>query len=163
MKKVLPYFVLAVTMFIALSAAGDEKPWLDPDKCIFCQQLTKHEGLLDHMTCEHHAISRGHLMVTVVDPEYREAYIEAEKAMEQIGTDMAQGKIDPTKVYMCGSCEAYGELIMSGAVIEQIPTKAGDIVLVTSDDPDVLKKIKAYGHRWEEELAKMEQNTAGEE
>lgn len=163
MKKALPYLLLAVTMLIALAAAGDEKPWLDPDKCIFCQQLTKHEGLMDHMKCEHHDISHGHLMVTTVDPEYREAYVEAEKAMEQIGMDMAQGKIDPTKVYMCGSCEAYGGLIMSGALIEHIPTKVGDIVLITSDDPDVLKKIKDYGRRWEEELAKTEQKTEGEE
>ncbi len=98
-------------------------------------------------------------MATVVDPKFRPDYIEAQKAMEQIGMDMAQGKIDPTRVYMCGSCEAYGNLLMSGAIVEHIPTKFGDIVLVTSDDTDVMKKIKAYGRRWAEETAKMEQKT----
>ncbi len=163
MKSSPLYLMLAVMLLIAVTAVGDEKPWIDLDKCVFCQQLTKHDGLLDHMTCEHHEISNGHLMATVVDPEFRPAYVEAQKAMEQIGMDMAQGKIDPTKVYMCGSCEAYGNLLMSGAIIEHIPTKFGDIVLVTSDDPAVMKKIKAYGRRWTEEMAKMEQKTGGEE
>lgn len=163
MKSSPLYLMLAVMLLIAVTAVGDEKPWIDLDKCVFCQQLTKHDRLLDHMTCEHHEISNGHLMATVVDPEFRPAYVEAQKAMEQIGMDMAQGKIDPTKVYMCGSCEAYGNLLMSGAIIEHIPTKFGDIVLVTSDDPAVMKKIKAYGRRWTEEMAKMEQKTGGEE
>jgi hypothetical protein len=163
MKKISSYFMFAVMILIAVSALGDEKPWIDVDNCIFCQQITKHEGLWDHMTCEHHEISNGHLMVTVVDPEFRSAYVESQKAMEQIGMDMAAGKIDPTKVYMCGSCEAYGNLLMSGAIVEHIPTKFGDIVLVTSDDPVLMKKIKAYGRRWEEEMAKKENTPSGEE
>lgn len=163
MKTASLVLAVAVMLLIAVGAAGDEKPWFDLDKCIFCQQLTKHTGLLDHMACEHHEISNGDLIATVVDPEFRPAYVEAEKAMEQIGMDMAQGKIDPTKVYMCGSCEAYGGLLMSGANIEHIPTKLGDIVLLTSDNPDLVAKIKEYGRRWNEEMAKMGQKTGDEE
>ncbi len=163
MKTASLYLVAAITLLFAVSIAGDEKPWIDLENCIFCQQISKHEGLIDHMTCEHHEISNGHLMATVVDPEYRPAYVEAQKAMEQTGMDMAQGKLDPTKVHMCGSCEAYGSLLMSGAIVEHLPTKFGDIVLLTSDDMNVVKKIKAYGRRWAEEMAKQKQKTDGGE
>jgi len=162
MKKAISFFAFTVVALIAISAVGEDKPWIDTDKCIFCRQLTLHEGLMDHMSCEHHDIANGHLMATVVDPEYRPAYIKAQKAMEQIGMDMAQGKINPTEVYMCGSCEAYGGLIMSGVIIEHIPTGFGDIVLLTSDDRDVLTRIKEYGRRWAEEIAKLEAGTDAE-
>lgn len=163
MKKASMFLAFAAVLLLAVTVAGDEKPWVDMDKCVFCRHLTKHPGLLDHMTCEHHEISNGHLMATVVDPEFRAAYVESQKAMEQVGMDMAQGKIDPTTVYMCGSCEAYGSLLMSGADIEHITTGFGDIVLLTSDDPDLVGKIKEYGRHWTEEMAKMEQKTGDKE
>ena len=163
MKKSAWCFLLAVTMLVAITAVGDEKPWFDMEKCAFCGQLTKHPGLLDHMTCEYHEVSNGYLMVTVVDSEYRPAYIEAEQAMEKLGADMTSGKVDPTTVYMCGSCEAYGGLMMSGANIEHIPTRLGDIMLITSDKPDVIAAIKEYGRRSTEEMAKLEQKAGKEE
>jgi len=154
MKKVLwRGLPIAIVVMAAIAFAGD-KPWLDMEKCAFCRTLTEDPRLLENMTWEHHEISDGYLTVTMVEPEYHDSYIEAQKAMQKVGDELAQGK---GGIYMCGHCRAYGNLMMSGADIEHVSTALGDIVLITSDKPEIIAMIKDYGNRSKEEMARLEQ------
>ena len=132
--------------------AQTEKPWFDNANCSFCQFLTKDPKLMENMSWEHLDISNGLLIVTVVNPEFRKPYLEAMEGMSKLGDEMMAGKKDVT---MCGHCEYYGKLMMSGAKFEYVEAKAGDIVLLTSDNPEILKMIKEFGQRTRDETAKL--------
>lgn len=150
--------LLGLLVFVASTALAQEKPaaeksWFDMANCSFCKNLVKDTMLLKNMTWNHYDISNGVMAVTTVKPEYKAAYLEAMKAMEQVGEDMATGKI---QVQMCGHCENYGKLMMSGSKMEYVPTEVADIVLITSDKPEIVEMIKKFGQRNREELAKWE-------
>ncbi len=150
LRRLLPVMILLMT---AIALTGDQ-PWFDMENCAFCRQLTKDPLLLDNMTWELHEISNGVLTVTMVEPEFRASYVEAQKEMKRVGDELAQGKQD---IHMCGHCETYGRLMMSGAKTEHVSTSMGDISLITSDKPELIAMIKQYGKRTMEELAKMDQ------
>ena len=141
---------------VSAISAQTEKPWFDNANCSFCQFLTKDPKLMENMTWEHHDISNGLLVVTTVKPEFKKSYLEAMGGMEKLSQEMMAGKQD---VKLCGHCEYYGKLMMSGAKFEHIAAKAGDIVLITSDNPDVLKMIREYGQRTRDEMAKLEKKS----
>jgi len=162
MKKttVLAILVLAVGVVVAAfaeeGAKTSETPWFDMENCAFCKHLLKDPKLLENMIWEHHDISNGLLMVTTVKPEYKKSYQEAMQAMMDLGQKLEKGEVDMKDIKMCGSCQHWGMLEKMGAKFEHVQGKTADIVIMTSDDPEVVKKIKEYGRRSREELAKME-------
>ncbi len=149
--------IMAVAFLALLGLAGiaftDEPAWFDMDNCSFCQELTREPGLLDNMTWEHHNISNGVITVTTVAPKFEEAYLKSQQAMEKVAAKLAAGEEGVT---MCGHCKSYGELMMAGAKIEHVAASKADILLITSDNPDIVTKIHKYGDRNREEMAKME-------
>jgi hypothetical protein len=152
-KPIIMAVAFAAFLGLAGIAFSEEPAWFDMDNCSFCQELTREPGLLDNMTWEHHNISNGVITVTTVDPEFEEAYIKSQKAMEEVAAKLASGEGGVT---MCGHCKYYGELMMAGAKIEHVAASKADILLITSDDPETIKKIHKYGDRNREEMAKME-------
>ncbi len=145
---------LACVILIGLAATAEEKPWFDLEKCIFCKNLLADgQDLTKHMTWENHMISNGAVQVYTVEPEYHDAYIKANEAMEKIGMEMAQGK--HMDAYMCGSCQAYGTLMMKGVKFDMVHAKGADIMVISSDNPEVVKEIQAYTQKNIDELAKM--------
>lgn len=145
--------VAAVVLILGIGVSGQEKPWFDMENCSFCKPLLEEPGLLDNMIWEHHDISNGLLAITIVAPGFEKAYQKAMESMQKVAQDMAQGG---KSVEMCGHCQYYGMLMMSGAKLEPVKTGAGDIMLITTDKPEILEKIREYGRRNREELAKME-------
>ena len=152
-SKLMIAVIIAIMLFASMLIA-DDKPWFDMENCSFCQNLTKDPDLLKNMTWEHYDIDNGIMTVTTVKPESKAAYLEAQKAMEAVAESMQQGNMD---VKMCGHCEYYGMLMMSGAKIQHVDAGVADIVLMTSDDPELVKKIKFYASKNREELAKWEE------
>lgn len=150
--RILAAIIPAVLIICSVSATADEKPWFDMENCSFCKTLTAEPGLMDNMTREYHNISNGALGLTMVTPEFREAYLTAQKKMEELGKELAAGSAD---VQMCGFCEAYSGLMMLGAKPEVIETRAGWITLLTSDKPEVIEKIQQMSKRTMDEMAKM--------
>ena len=157
--KRLSIFVIALCLLVVVALAAEEKPWFDLEHCDFCKHLTTDPGLLDHMTWQHYNISNGALSVTTVSPEYKDSYLKAQQMMEETGKEMMEGK----PVNMCGSCEAYGQLMMDGVKFEHISTNVGDIVLMTSDKPELIEKIHAFAQKNNEELKKWEKVQKGQE
>ncbi|MFH1373610.1 MAG: hypothetical protein ABII79_07440 [bacterium] len=155
MKKVtlLAVLVLAVGL---IAYAGEEAQWFDMENCAFCSNMCKNPELIDHMIWEHHNIANGMLSITTVEPEFKAPYTEAMDAMKKLGEAMEVGKVDMAELKLCGACQHYGTLEAAGAKSEYIFGEAADIFLMTSDDPELVKKIQEYGQRNNDEMAKME-------
>jgi hypothetical protein len=147
--------IIPAVLFMFSASVAEEKPWFDMENCSFCKTLTEDPGLLDNMTWEHHDIANGALSLTMVNDEFKESYLKAQKKMEKLGMEMAGGKAE---VHMCGHCEAYGGFMMLGAKFEVVESGAGWIILMTSDKPEVIKKIHEFAQRNRDELAKMEKS-----
>ena len=152
MKSVRFAVALAVVVAIAAFVVAQDKPWFDMEKCAMCTTLSSQPGLLEHLGWEHYKISNGLMSVTTCPEEYKETYKKAQEAMMAVQEKMKAGE----KVYLDGFCTTYGELMMAGAKREQIETPTGNIVLITSNDPKVIKKIQDFAQRTMDELAKME-------
>lgn len=145
MKKVgtLLAAVALCAMIAPQIGAEEEAAWFDPHNCGICKNFTKEEGLMEAVEWEAHVIANGMLSVASVPAEFEEAFARAHKGIEETVKRMQGG--EPTK--MCGFCMSYGALMMAGAKVEQIQTKAGHIGLVTSDNPEVVAKIHAHAKR----------------
>ena len=164
MKKVTLLAVLVLSVGLAVAAFAQEAakeavetPWFDMENCAFCKHLMKDPKLLENMAWEHHDVSSGLLCITTVKPECQKSYQEAMGAMMDLGQKLDKGEVDIKDIKMCGSCQHWGMLEEMGAKFEHVQGKGADIMLMTSDKPEVVKKIKEYGQRSREELAKMEE------
>ena len=157
--------ILAIALLFvgtALLVAADqakepgEAMWFDLENCAFCKHLTKDPQLMQNMSWEHHDISNGVVTITVVKPEFKKAYKEAEAAMMELGKKMEAGEVNPAEVKMCGHCQHYGKLVAMGAKMEHVQGKYADVTLMTSDKPELVKEIKGFAQRNRDEMAKME-------
>lgn len=146
--------VLVAPQFVA----EDEQPWFDIHNCAICKNLSKEKGLMEHVQWEAHVIANGMLTVATVPPEYEEAFKRSHDGMLATVQKLQTGE----PMHLCGFCMSYGKLAMAGARMEDIPTKAGHIGLVTSDDPDVVAMIHEHAERTIAEAATWEaQRKAG--
>lgn len=150
--------LLGTAVFVGAdqAPAPGEAPWFDLENCAFCKHLTKEPQLMHNMKWEHHDLSNGAVTITVVKPQFRAAYMEAGTAMEDLAKKMETGEVNPADVRMCGSCQYYGKLMMMGAKFEYVQSDLADLVLITSDKPEVVKEIKVYAQRNRDEMAKWE-------
>jgi hypothetical protein len=148
----------AVAMLCGVSNAGPAEPaWFDMQGCAFCKNLAKDPNLLKNMTWEHYDISNGVVTITTVKPEFKKSYNEAWTAMMDLGQKLQTGELTPAQVPMCGHCQAYGKLIMMGAKTEAVRGSQADVEIMTSDNPEVVKEIKAWAQRDRDEMTKMQQ------
>lgn len=143
--------VLIGILVMSLAAISSEGTWFDLEDCSMCKNLTAEKGLLEHMEWETHLIHNGMLSVTVVDPEYTEAFKRAMANMEETGTKLMNGE----QMYLCGFCTSYGGLHMAGATMEDVKTDLGLISLITANDSKTIEMIHKHGQRTIDEYAKM--------
>ena len=152
-KKIPLLFGLTALVVLSLPAAfaAQDAPWFDLEKCSMCMSMSAEEGLMEHMEWENYVVTNGMMSVTVVDPDYQEAFMRSMVAMEETGQKLMTGE----QMYLCGFCQSYGAIHMGGATFENIETKFGYINLVTSDDPAMVKKIKEHAETTIAEYEKM--------
>ena len=144
---------MAVLALAAVSAGAQDTPWFDLVNCGFCKNLAAQEGLLEHMKWENFVIGTGMISVTTVEPGWEDKYKAAMAGIEDAAKRFQAGERFP----LCGMCTAYGMIKATGKVKEEgFSTKAGDIFVMTSTDPDVIAKIQANAQRTIDEYAKME-------
>jgi len=157
-RNVMLLGIIVVAAAASAAVAGDhptktESGWFDLENCVFCKNMMEDPGLLPHMTWENHKIANGMLQIFTVTPEYAESYAKCMQAMETVGNDMMNGKVNPMEAKMCGSCAAYGQLMMAGAKMENVKGDAADCALMTSEDPAVVAKIHEFCDRNNKEMA----------
>ena len=149
-KKMSSMLVLAVILIATAFGIAGEKPWLDMQNCEFCKPWLAN-GLMKEMTHEQLPISNGVVCVSSV-PEKRFAeYKKTSEMMNEIGKRAAAGE----KIQMCGSCEAMGSFFMRGAKMEEVWTKNGSIMLLTSTDPAIVAEMHKWAQKNDEEFDKM--------
>ncbi len=161
MRKTLVALLVVMICMSAVAIAeqhetADAGPWFDMENCDFCRHLLEHDKLLDNMTWEYHKISDGIVGITAVQPEYKDAYMKAQKAMQAVGVDMMTGKVNPKDVKMCNHCKAYGKLMESGAKFDVVHGDAAEVVVITSEKPEVLAMINNYADKTMAGLKEME-------
>jgi hypothetical protein len=152
MKTFVTVFVACLCLGLAVAEAGDT-PWFDLENCVMCKNISGEDGLWENLTWETHLITNGMMSLTVVDSEYEEAYEKAKKGMQATGQELQSGK----QMHLCGFCMSYGSLIMSGANMEAVETKAGEILLVTATDDAVVEQIQTHAKKTMEEYEKLHQ------
>jgi hypothetical protein len=141
---------LAALMIAGATTAG-ELGWFDMANCAMCKNISSHEGLMENITWEQHPISNGVVSVTTVDAKYIESYRSCHADMVETSMKMQQG----TPMEMCGSCTELGNCMKKGIGMEYVKTSTGDVWIMTSDKPELVKEIQAWAARNKEEKAKM--------
>lgn len=150
-KAMLLVSVVAVLAVVAgFASAEEETPWFDLHNCAMCKSLSSEEGLLESMQWETHMIENGALSITIIPEAKVEAFERAHKKMEETGMKLQSGE----KMHLCGFCQSYGTLMMSGAKIENVAGQAARVSLMTSSDPAVVEKIQAHAKKTIEEYKK---------
>jgi hypothetical protein len=123
----------------AARVSNTAAPWFDFKNCAMCKCMAD-EGLMDHVKCETHVIDNGMLMFASIPADKKAAFEKCEKEMKAVAEKLKSGE----KVALCGFCQSYGELMKAGAKEQDVVTAAGHIHLLTSDKPDVVKKIHEH-------------------
>jgi len=129
--------------------------WFDFENCVFCKNLIEDPGLLPHCTWENFKIENGAMNIMTIEPAYKESMEKANAAMNRIGMEIQSGKRNPMTEKMCGSCQQWGMLMGSGVEMEQVKGEAAEVTLMTSEDPQLVKRLHELVDRNNEEMAIM--------
>jgi hypothetical protein len=162
MKAVLSIAALALTALAAGSGwAGDEGSWFDLENCAMCKHLMTDPAMMENLGWENHLTMNGMMSVTIYRTEGAKAYFaDASTKMEEVGQKLMAGEQMP----LCNYCQSFGKLLMTGKVtLEEFETETGQIMLVSSDDPAVVKMIHEHGQHTIDEFAKYESGEAAAE
>lgn len=147
--------LLTATLFVFTAAANDE-PWFDLEKCGFCKAMAGQPGLLDHMKTEYHETKTGIVSVTYIDKEYEPAFAKAQVSMRQVVADKMAGK----PVVACKHCTAIGEFYGMGITPETVKSEKCIIVIYSSADPAAVTKLQDFSKKSNEALAEMAKKKA---
>ena len=153
MSRILIALTLVLALAVGVSVAGDdskttELAWFDMQNCDMCKSMPME--LYASMTWEQHPISNGIVSVTTVTEEALPTYRKGHANMMATGEKLMSGEMT-----LCGSCTAFGACLMKGATYEYVETKNGDLMIVTSDDEEVVAELKTWATKNKEEMAKM--------
>jgi hypothetical protein len=135
--------LLPLVLLVTPSMAEEEMAWFDLEKCAICSKLDAEKGLMESLDWEAYVISDGMLSITVVPKAYEEALLRAAEHMEASLKELESGEPKP----ICGFCRSYGALVLAGAQVEEIDTRAGHVSLITSTDPAVVAAIHEHARQ----------------
>lgn len=142
--------IVMAACFVAIGA--EEKPWYDMKNCEFCKPWSIPE-MTKNCVYDQVETANGVLMLVQFPESFRPKYQAASAEMDALSKKAATG----APVKMCGSCEAMGSLIMKGMKMEELPTKFGVAMLLTSNDTALVADIHKWARRNAEEEQKMKQ------
>ena len=146
---------MALSIFVSTGMAQDqEDKWFDMENCGFCQVFAAQEGLMEHMQWEIHELENGFLNVTIVPDEMEDVWSDIEEGMQKAAMKMQEGG----EAKLCQHCTAYGEFVTSGCSMQELNTIGGRIAIVTSDDPDMIAKLKKHARKTREAWKAMREH-----
>lgn len=126
-------------------------PWFDMENCEICKCLSAHKGLMESVKWETHLLDNGSISIAVVPDDMKPTYVKAMKDMDKEIARVDAGE----NVKCCGYCMGMGELISAGAHEQKVSTAGGELVILTSSDPDLVAKIQQHAKRTIAEQAKL--------
>jgi len=154
MSKKIVLLSAAIAVVFSIAFAGDA-PWFDMKKCAMCKSLTETPGLMESMNYEQLNISNGIVCLTTVKGDQLKTYRDAHGKMKEVFARLEKGEA----VDLCGSCTAFGMIMMKGVKQDYAETRQGDVWIVTSDKPEVVAELQGWAKRNSEEMAKMKTAT----
>jgi hypothetical protein len=104
--------------------------------------------LMKNTLWEHHSISNGLVSVTTVKDDYKALYNQTHQKMITAASLKRAGD----SAGLCAMCTSLSAIVAKGLKMDTINTWQGNIVIMTSDDPDVVAEIQAWGKRTMDEL-----------
>jgi hypothetical protein len=151
-------FILSMLFLVAGSQVSYGESWFDMENCAICKPLLEQDPhLMHHMTWKHHNISDGLVSVTVIEPEYLPSYEKATRQMNAVIEKMQAGE----EIYTCNMCTELGGIFQAGANMESVESDNVRLSIMTSDNPEMVERIQAWGTRTNKEMmATMEMEKA---
>jgi hypothetical protein len=148
--------VVISTGWVNLVSAQDEKTdktiaWFDVDHCDICKNMASMKTDMHKIKWDVKMLDDGMLMVSVVPKK-----MKAEMDKAQVGVQATVKKLESgEKLDLCGFCQSYGNLMEMGADIEDVELVGVNVTIIRSTDPEVVKKIQAFGKQSKTEHNKM--------
>ena len=131
----------------------NEKPYFDMDHCTICKCMSKMKDDMVKIKWETRMIDNGFMTVTLVPDSIKGKWDTCHKSMEDMIKRLDSGE----QMELCGFCTDFGSLMEAGAKKQELEAAGVKIMMFTSDDPSVVKKIKAMGEKMVAEHKKMKQ------
>lgn len=145
MKKSLVAAICVALVSTACVQAQEEQTqtslkWFDMENCKICKNMSNEKGLMENVKWEAYLIDNGMMSIAVVPENMRVSMDKAQVAMKATAKKLESGE----SINLCGFCQSYGELLMAGAKMKEMKTIGGDVMLITSDNPEIVEKIHAH-------------------
>jgi hypothetical protein len=135
--------LVACSAVVLVADSPNDAVLAEMKKCAVCKSLAENPKFMSQMTWETHKIDNGMLCVSSVPKEsvkeFEALHAKMMQSVDKVKSESKAGK----KVELCSFCEGMGSLEKSGAKHQVIPTATGAVSLITSSDPEVVKKIHA--------------------
>jgi len=150
MSKKIVLLSAALALVTSIAFAGDAA-WFDMKNCAMCKGLMEKPGLMESTSCEQLNIPDGIVCLTTVAGGHLEDYRAAHAQMADVVARLQKGEVLP----MCGSCTAFGAIMMKGVKENYAETEKGDVWIVTSDKPEIVAELQGWAKHNHDEMAKM--------
>ena len=126
-------------------------------KCDVCKHMAPHmKELGPVMTRDMATLNDGvAFMHGVSDPAVLQKYRTVSAEMHAAGEACMDYTDAQAKSQLCGMCQGIRSAMKSGARMSVGPTKMGDVMVITSEDPAVQKQIADVGKMCEMMMASM--------
>lgn len=147
MKNLLVILCL-VPMSCTMATADD---WFDMQNCGICKCMGDNMEIMQDITWETHMLPNGIMTISVIPEEHKKTMTKLHDEMMASVKRLEEGEA----MELCGHCMSYGELLSMGVNKQEIESEAGMITLMTSEDPEVVKKIHAHAQKSLDEYKKM--------
>jgi hypothetical protein len=126
-------------------------------KCDVCKHMAPHmKELGPVMTMDMATLNDGvAFMHGVSDPAVLDKYRKVSAEMHVAGEACMDYTDAQAKTQLCGMCQGIRTAMNSGAKMSMGPTKLGDVMVITSEDPAVQKQLADLGKMCEMMMASM--------
>jgi hypothetical protein len=126
-------------------------------KCDVCKHMAPHMSELGPvMTMDMATLNDGVAFLHgVSDPAKVEKFRMVSAEMEEAGEACMDYTDAQAKSQLCEMCQGIRKAVQSGAKMSMGPTKMGDIMVLTSDDPAVQKQLAELGTMCEMMMTSM--------
>jgi hypothetical protein len=125
--------------------------------CDVCKNMVPHMELLGPaLTMDFAKLNDGIAMMHgVSDPAKLAEYRKMSAAMSQAGDACMMLSDAEAETHLCEMCQGMRSAMQAGAKMSMGPTKMGDVMILTSDDPAVQKQLFELGSMCEMAMGEM--------
>lgn len=125
--------------------------------CDVCKNMAPHmESLGPVMTMDFAALNDGIAMMHgVSDPAKLDEFRKMSTQMSAAGEACMMLSDEEASTHLCQMCQHMRSAMQAGAKMSMGPTKMGDVMVLTSDDPAVQKQLTELGSMCEMMMGSM--------